>query len=91
MNLKIQKTITEIDKTKAKITELQTRLSELEAQRIDMENTEIVALFRSIDVAPGELAGFIRAYQTQASQPTRTSAVPSYHTQREEVSTNDEK
>ena len=65
MNPKIQKTINEIEKTKAKITELQARLRELEAQRIDMENTEIVGLFRSVDVAPQDLTDFIRAFKSQ--------------------------
>jgi BMFP domain-containing protein YqiC len=70
MNQKIQKTINDIAKTKTKITELQAKLRDLEAQRIDMENTEIVGLFRSVDVAPRELADFIRAYKAQ----TRSAA-----------------
>ena len=69
MNPKIQKTVNEIEKTKAKITELQTRLRELEAQRIDMENTEIVGLFRSANVKPQELADFIRSRRFPAQQP----------------------
>lgn len=61
MNPKIQKTVNEIEKTKTKITELQARLQELEDQRVDMENTEIVGLFRSANVKPQELADFIRS------------------------------
>jgi hypothetical protein len=68
MNPKIQKTISEIEKTKTKIAELQARLQEQEAQRIDMENTEIVGLFRSVDVAPQDLADFIRAFKAQNSR-----------------------
>lgn len=82
MNPKIQKTINEIEKTKAKITELQARLQALETQRIDMENTEIVGLFRSVDVAPQDLADFIRAFKAQNS---RTPIKPA-HQEKQEVS-----
>lgn len=82
MNPKIQKTINEIEKTKTRIAEFQARLQELEAQRIDMENTEIVGLFRSVDVAPQDLADFIRAFKAQNS---RTSFKPAYQ-EKQEVS-----
>lgn len=82
MNPKIQKTINEIEKTKTRIAELQARLQELEAQRIDMENTEIVGLFRSVDVAPQDLVDFIRAFKAQNS---RTSFKPTYQ-EKQEVS-----
>ena len=82
MNPKIQKTISEIEKTKAKITELQARLQTLEAQRIDMENTDIVGLFRSGDVAPQNLADFIRASKAPNSRPP---IKPTYQ-ERQEVS-----
>ena len=82
MNPKIQKTINEIEKTKTRIAEFQARLQELEAQRIEMENTEIVGLFRSVDVAPQDLADFIRAFKAQNS---RTSFKPAYQ-EKQEVS-----
>ncbi|NCC84379.1 MAG: DUF4315 family protein [Clostridia bacterium] len=82
MNPKIQKTINEIEKTKTRIAEFQARLQELEAQRIDMENTEIVGLFRSVDVAPQDLADFIRAFKAQNSRP---SFKPAYQ-EKQEVS-----
>ena len=82
MNPKIQKTINEIEKTKTRIAEFQVRLQELEAQRIEMENTEIVGLFRSVDVAPQDLADFIRAFKAQNS---RTPIKPTYQ-ERQEVS-----
>lgn len=77
MNPKIKKTINEIEKTKTKIAELQARLRELEVLRVDLENTEIVSLFRSVDVAPEELAGFIKAYKEQSVQPAYTSGYQS--------------
>lgn len=79
MNPKIQKTIAEIEKIKAKVTELTARLRELEAQRIDMENTEIVGLFRSANVAPQDLADFIRKCKVQ----TTTQSKPAYQAEQE--------
>lgn len=87
MNQRIQKTVADIEKTKARIAELQTRLRELEAQKVDLENTEIVSLFRSVDVAPQELAGFIRAYKAQSAYPQQTGSRtpgPAYQTGQEE-------
>ena len=79
MNPKIQKTISDIEKTRARIAEQQARLRELEAQKTDLENTEIISLFRSVDVAPSELAGFIRAYREQSAGAAATAA-PAYGT-----------
>ena len=61
MNLKINRIIDEIARTKAKIAELQTLLPELERKRLDMENTEIVRLVRSANIAPAELPGFVES------------------------------
>ena len=80
MNPKIQKTIAEIEKTRAKVTELTARLRELEAQRIDMENTEIVGLFRSANVAPQDLADFIRNCRMQNT----TQPKPVYQAEQED-------
>lgn len=63
MNPKIQKVTVDIEKTQARIADAQARLKELEQQKLDLENTEIVNLFRSVDVAPADLAGFIRVYK----------------------------
>lgn len=70
MNLKLQKVLSEIDKTKNKIAAQQTRLRELEQQKTELENTEIVGMVRGLDVAPEELAAFIKAFRTsQAGTP----------------------
>ena len=66
MTPKIQKITAEIEKTRARITESQERLREMERQRTELENTEIVALFRSLDVAPGDLPAFIAAMKESA-------------------------
>ena len=60
MNPKIQKIEKEIEKTRTKLIEFQERLKSLETQKSEMENTEIVALFRSTGMNPTELADFIR-------------------------------
>lgn len=67
MNPKIEKITREIEKTRTRIIEDQARLKELERQKIDLENTEIVVLFRSVDVAPAELAAFIEKYKQQSA------------------------
>jgi len=61
MNPKINSTIKEIERTKAKIAELQALLPELERKRLDMENTEIVRLVRSANIAPADLPGFVES------------------------------
>lgn len=64
MNPKIRKVTEDIDKTRAKIAELEALLPELERKKTDLENTEIIRMVRSLSVAPGELADFIKAYKS---------------------------
>lgn len=78
MNAKIEKTAREIERSRAKIAEEQAKVKELERQKTDLENTEIVNLFRSVDVAPGELAAFIRAYKAQGAAAPATTSGPEY-------------
>lgn len=74
MNQKIRKAIEEIERTKAKIAELQALVPELERKRIDMENTEIVRLFRSLNIPPENLPGFIEAYgRGNAASPSAST------------------
>ena len=61
MTPKIQRITTEIDRLRTRIAESKERLHELERQRTELENTEIVALFRSLEVAPDQLPAFIAA------------------------------
>jgi len=81
MNPKINKVIDDIERTKAKISELQTLLPELERKRIDMENTEIIRLVRSADIAPADFPEFVRslkAARVAVPEPyavTKSSAV----------------
>lgn len=63
MSNKLQKVLSEIDKVKEKIAVQQTRLRELEQQKTELENMEIVGMVRGLDVAPEELAAFIKAFR----------------------------
>lgn len=67
MNPKLQKVIRELERTTTKIAELQALLPELERQKTELENTEIIKVFRSADVAPADFATFIAAYKAQAT------------------------
>jgi hypothetical protein len=59
MNPKIKKTRDELERTKVKIIELQALVPQLERSITDMENTEIIRLVRSADVALADLPAFI--------------------------------
>ena len=64
MNQRIQKAVDEIERTKARIAELQALLPELERKKLDFENTEILRLVRSANIAPGDIAAFIESIKT---------------------------
>lgn len=68
MNPKIEKLEKEIDKTKTKIAEMQAKLRDLEKQKTELENTDFVAVARSYNLTPGELAEFLKTRQ-MASAP----------------------
>jgi hypothetical protein len=65
LNQKVKKIIGEIDKTKAKIVDYQGRLRELERQKTELENADIVAMARSIDMPPDQFAEAISAFMAQ--------------------------
>jgi hypothetical protein len=65
LNPKLQKILREIERAKAKIAELQAALPALEKQKSELENAEIIKVFRSADVAPGDFAAFIEAYKAK--------------------------
>ena len=67
MNSKINKVIDDIEKTKTKIAELQALLPELERKRVDMENTEIIKLLRSANIAPADIPDFIEKIKTSGT------------------------
>ena len=67
MNPKIEKVEKEITKTKNKIAELQAKLRDLEKQKIELENTDYVAVARSFHLTPEELAEFLKTRQVSST------------------------
>lgn len=67
MNPKIEKVEKEITKTKNKIAELQAKLRDLEKQKIELENTDYVAVARSFHLTPEELAEFLKTRQVPSA------------------------
>lgn len=63
MNPKLQKITDETEKIRAKILSYTVRLRELERQKTELENADIVALVRGIDIPPGELEDFVKAFK----------------------------
>ena len=68
MNPKIEKLDKAIKKTKVKITELQTKLRDLEKQKTELENTDFVAIARSYNLTPGQLAAFLKSQKGNPMQ-----------------------
>lgn len=67
MNPKIERVEKEITKTKNKIAELQAKLRDLEKQKIELENTDYVAVARSFHLTPEELAEFLKTRQVPST------------------------
>ena len=60
MNPRIEKIRDEIERIKVKMNKGQIRLRELEKQLTDLENADIVAAVRGVDIAPHELSAFVQ-------------------------------
>lgn len=83
MNQKLQRVVREIERTTTKIAELQALLPELERQKTELENAEVIKVFRTADIAPDDFAEFVAAYRAQAqggapAKPTATPSAPGY-------------
>jgi predicted nuclease with TOPRIM domain len=63
MNTRIAKLKDEIEKIKVKMNKGQARLRELEKQLTDLENADIVAAVRGVEIAPDELAAFVQMFK----------------------------
>ena len=63
MNPRIEKIKDEIEKIKVKMNKSQTRLRELEKQLTNLENADIVAAVRGVDIAPDELSALVRMFK----------------------------
>ena len=78
MNPKIQKVSEEIEKVKRKLADYQARLRDLERQKTELEDADIVALVRDMDIMPEELTAFIQAFKARSDSmavtPMETAA-----------------
>ena len=72
MNPKLKKVTDEIEKTRAKISDMQSKLKDLERQKTELENADIIAMIRGIDVPPDEFGEFVRLFKEQQ----KNKAVP---------------
>lgn len=73
MNPKIKRVMEEIEKTKVKLAEQQARLRELERQKTELENAEIVAIFRKEKMTEDEFARFV---STMSAKSVPAPCVP---------------
>ena len=66
MNPKIQKITEDIAKLKHKIANSQERLRDMERQKVELENADIIAAVRGLEVPPEEFSALIQKLQNQA-------------------------
>ena len=72
MNPKLKKICDDIEKTKTKISDMQSKLRDLQQQKTEIENADIIAMIRSINVPPEEFGEFVRLFKEQQ----KTAVVP---------------
>jgi hypothetical protein len=65
LNPRIQKAISEREKLTRKVADYQTRIRELDRQILELENADIVAMVRGVDIPPDEFAAFVRMFHAQ--------------------------
>jgi len=83
LNPKIVKVISAIDKTKEQIAELQAKQRELEKQKTQLENDEIIAMFRREKLNEDEFAALLqsgrqKSHQQPEQPPTRATENTEY-------------
>ena len=71
LNPKIIKINTAIDKTKEQIAEMQSKLKDLEKQKTQLENEEIVAMFRREKLNEDEFAQLLQSGRKKSSQSSQ--------------------
>lgn len=67
MNPKIEKINGEIEKTKEKMGTLQAHLRELERKKTEIENADIVAIFRKEKLSEDDLAALVRQMSSRSA------------------------
>ena len=79
MNPKIKKIDIEYEKNATKIARLQKRQKELEAERLELENTDIIGLVRSMGLTPDQLAVLIQSGSTAVPVAESEQKESDYH------------
>jgi predicted transposase YdaD len=69
-NPKIEKLNEAINKTKALIAESQTKLREMEQQKTELENLEIIALYRRENLSQDEFTALLRSQRKTKNAET---------------------
>ena len=65
MNPRLPKINDEIEKLRQKLTNYQNRLRDLERLKTELENADIIALVRGVDMPADDFADFVRAFREQ--------------------------
>ena len=63
MNAKLRKVIREIDLTEQKISEFQEKLKQLNNEKIELENLEIIAMFRGYKVSTYDIENVMNSFK----------------------------
>ncbi len=63
MNTKIKKVIREIENAEQKIVEWQEKLRQLNAEKIELENIEIIAMFRGYKVSSYDIENVMNSFK----------------------------
>lgn len=71
MNAKIKKVIKEIDLTEQKIAEFETKLKELNAEKVELENLEIIAMFRGYKVSTYDIENVMNSFKEYHNSGTK--------------------
>jgi hypothetical protein len=86
LNPRLQRITDEIEKLRRKLSDYQSRLRDLERQKTELENADIVAMVRGIDIPPDQFAEFIRVFM----EGKQNCAVPDLDTQTEYIPKNEQ-
>jgi len=89
MNAKLQKIIDDIERTKTRIAELQAALPVLEKKKVELENSEIISVFRAADMTPADFAAFVEAYKAKSTGGVKASGRTAQHASPVEGPTNE--
>ena len=71
MNPKIKKLMGENEKDREKITALQARIKDRNGQIQEMENTEIIGVYREYNLTPGQFVALIQQIKAGATLAPR--------------------